>query len=51
MFLIVGRRAIGQLRERVRSPWTITIGAGFSATNDVVAAYMQAEWRCDLAST
>jgi hypothetical protein len=35
---------VGQLTERARSPWTITIGAGFSETDDVIAAYMQAEW-------
>ncbi len=35
---------VGQVTERARSPWTITIGAGFSETDDVIAAYMQAEW-------
>lgn len=35
---------VGQLAERARSPWTITIGAGFSETDDVIAAHMQAEW-------
>jgi hypothetical protein len=35
---------VGQVSERARSPWTITIGAGFSETDDVIAAYMQAEW-------
>ncbi len=35
---------VGQLTERSRSPWTITIGAGFSETDDAIAAYMQAEW-------
>ena len=33
-----------QVNERVRSPWTITIGGGFSETEDVIAAFMQTEW-------
>jgi hypothetical protein len=33
-----------QVIQRVRSPWSITIGVGFSETEDVIAALMQAEW-------
>lgn len=33
-----------QVNERARSPWTITIGGGFSETEDVIAAFMQTEW-------
>ncbi len=35
---------IEQVAQRVQSPWTITIGSGFSETEDVIAALMQAEW-------
>jgi hypothetical protein len=35
---------IEQVAQRVQSPWTITIGSGFSETEDVIAALMQTEW-------
>ena len=33
-----------QLTARVQSPWTITIGAGTTETDDVITALVQAEW-------
>ncbi len=33
-----------QVTQRAQSPWTITIGAGVSEAQDVIAAFMQMEW-------